>query len=235
MERQRLILLVVAVLAAALGVGAVFLYARGAETRAAEEYDTVQVLTATQEIAPGESIQLALEAGKVELSPVPQGQVLDGATDSTDDLAGDYARVRIYPGEQLISAKFGGEDEVEADGDLIIPGEEMAISVSIEDDARVGDFIRPGADITVFLTRPGDSTRVLLERVQVLAVGRTTSTPNGGQEDAGETSLLTLALTQKDAERVRFAESIGELSVALLNDESKVRTDEGVDSSNVFE
>ncbi|WP_141013835.1 Flp pilus assembly protein CpaB [Nocardioides sambongensis] len=235
MERRRLVLLLVAVLAAALGVAAVFVYARGAETRAAEEYGTVRLLVATEEIAPGEPIEESLANGRVDLLPVPEGQELDGATDSTDDLGGDYARVRIYPGEQLIAQKFGGKDEVEADSDLIIPAGKLAQSVSVEGAARVGDFIRPGADVAVFLTQDGSSSKVLLERVQVLAVGGETATPGSGGDQGGETSLLTVALTQREIERVLFAQSIGSLSVALLNDQSKVRADEGVDGSNVFE
>lgn len=237
MDRRRMLLLIAA-LVAALGVALVFVWARGAESRAADKYDTVEVLTASQKILPGEAIDSALEAGKIQLADVPRTQLLEGASESSEPLRGQVALTTLYPGEQLIPLKFGGADEVEAAATLPIPEGKIAISVEVEDAARVGDFIRPGAQITIFLTQEGTSTRVLLERVTVLAVGRTTSVPTDGTEEQAaesQTSLLTLAVNQKEAEKVRFSETIGALSVALLNDASKVKTDQGVDSNNVFE
>lgn len=237
MDRRRLLLLVAA-LVAALGVALVVVWARGVEAREADKWEPVEVAVASQRIAPGESIEAAEDAGKVRTVEVPRQQLLEGADDSTAALSGTVALTTIYPGEQLIPLKFGGVGDIEAAATLPIPEGKLAISVSVEDAARVGDFIRPGAEITVFLTQEGTSTRVLLNRVTVLAVGRTTSVPNEGTEqpvDGGATSLLTLAVAQKEAERVRFAETIGSLSVALLNDASKVKVDPGVDSSNVFE
>lgn len=237
MDRRRLLLLVAALIAA-LGVALVFVWARGAESRAADKYDTVEVLTASQKILPGEAIDDALEAGKVQLANVPKSQLLEGASESSEPLRGQVALTTLYPGEQLIPLKFGGVDEVEAAATLPIPEGKLAISVEVEDAARVGDFIRPGAEITIFLTQEGSNSRVLLERVTVLAVGRTTSVPTDGTEEeaaGGETSLLTLAVRQKEAEKVRLAETLGALSVALLNDASDVKGDEGTNPDNVFE
>ncbi|TIC88682.1 Flp pilus assembly protein CpaB [Nocardioides sp. GY 10113] len=238
MDRRRLLLIVAAVVAAC-GVSLVFVYAQGADARAAEKYDTVEVLTAAERILPGESLDDALEAGKVVLSEVAQGQVLADASSSADGLSGTVALTTVYPGEQLIPLKFGGADEVEAAASLPIPDGKLAISIAVEDAARVGDFIRPGAEVTVFLTRPALSTRLLLDRVTVLAFGTATTVPNEGGETPeardGLHSLLTVAVSQREAEKVRYAESIGSLSVALLNDGSKTEPDEGVDDANLFD
>ena len=42
------------------------------------------------------------------------------------------------------------------------------------------------------------------------------------QSDEAIQQLLTIAVSQRDAERVRFAEKDGELTAALLNDASEV-------------
>ena len=242
MDRRRL-LLVVAAVVAALGVALVFFYVRGAEARAAEKFDTVEVLTATKKIGPGESVDDALESGKIALSYVAQEQVLEGASDESDPLRGKVALTTIYPGEQLVPVKFGGVDEVEASATLPIPEGKIAISIAVEDAARVGSFIRPGAEVAVFLTQEGAYSRLLLERVTVIAAGTTTSVPGAekeSEEDAAADdddlqALLTIAVSQKEAEKVRLSQTIGELSVGLLNDTSDVKTDSGVNPENVFD
>lgn len=240
MDRRRLLLVVAAVIAV-LGVLLVFVYARGAETRAAKKFDTTQVITASQELKPGESFDEAQKAGKIQLTDVAQNQVLSGATTDSTSFQGKLALTTIYPGEQLIPAKFGGADQVQAAATLPIPAGKLAISIAIEDDARVGTFISPGSQVAVFLTQDGVFSKVLLPRVTVLAFGQATAVPDSGSTDTSASTadqnlkyLVTLAVSQKDAERVRFGATIGSLSVGLLNDQSKVAQDRGVGPANVF-
>ena len=58
MERRTL-LIGAAALLTTLGAVLVFLYARGADTRAADRFDTTSVLVATSAIAPGETLAAA--------------------------------------------------------------------------------------------------------------------------------------------------------------------------------
>jgi pilus assembly protein CpaB len=239
MDRRKL-LLVVAAVVAVLGVALVFVYAKGADKRAAEKYDTVEVLVANKKIAPGESFDEALESGKFELTDVTLGQVLDGAGDESDRFEGSVALTALYPGEQLVPEKFGGAFDVEAQTTLPIPEGKLAISILVNDDGRVGKFLAPGAEVAIIWTDIDRSTQepvlttVLLDRVTLLAAGSTTSLNGNGNEDAaaedapdaqseGEIQqLLTIAVSQRDAQRVRFAEKAGELTAALLNDASEV-------------
>jgi len=245
MDRRKL-LLVVAAVVAALGVALVFVYAKGADSRAADKFDTVEVLVANKKITPGESFDDALESGKFELADVAKSQVLDGADDSSDQFEGTVALTTIYPNEQLVPVKFGGTDQVEASVTLPIPEGKIAISIAVEDAARVGYFIRPGAEVAVIstlidrTTQAPIVTRTLLEKVIVLAAGDTSAiadSSGGDEEDGGEDGikqLLTIAVSQRQAEQVRFAEKAGELSVALLNSASNVNTDGGVNEENLF-
>jgi pilus assembly protein CpaB len=237
MDRRKL-LLVVAAVVAVLGVALVFVYAKGADKRAAEKYDTVEVLVANKKIAPGESFDEALESGKFELADVTNGQVLDGAGDEPDRYEGSVALTALYPGEQLVPEKFGGAFDVEAQTTLPIPEGKLAISILVNDDGRVGKFLAPGAEVAIIWTDIDRSTQepvlttVLLDRVTLLAAGSTTSL-NGNEDAAAEDApdvenegeiqqLLTIAVSQRDAQRVRFAEKAGELTAALLNDASEV-------------
>lgn len=250
MDRRRLLLVVAAVIAA-LGVALVFVYARGADARAAEQFDTREVLVATKTIDPGESFEDALAGGKIEKVAVTQGQLLDGAGDQTDPFDGKLALTTIYPNEQLVPLKFGGAFDVEAAATLPIPEGKIAISILVNDDGRVGKFLSPGAEVAVIFTDIDRSTgepvltQTLLPRVTVLAAGSTTALQEDGNVDgaaedapAGDErqiqQLLTIAVTQRQAQQVRFAEKDGELTAALLSNASEVDADKGVTKDNLL-
>src|ERR1700712_5433380 len=106
MDRRKVLLIVAAVIAA-LGTLLVFLYVRGADSRADQRYSAVQVLRVVKTIAPGESVEAAQAAGKIETSSVSQKDLIPGALSATDPVAGKVAVGAIYPGEQLLSSNFG--------------------------------------------------------------------------------------------------------------------------------
>lgn len=246
MDRRK-ILLVVAAVVAAMGAALVFVYARGAEARAADKFETVDVLVVNQAIERGESANTAFETGKVGLVKVPRAQVLAGATSDGTALTDQFALTTIYPGEQLIPEKFGGADEVEEVTTLPIPDGLIAISVSLSDTARVGPFIRPGAKVGVFLTGtlPPENlptTKLLMRDVLVLATGSTTAVaPPSAEEGEGTpteelpNTLFTLAVTQKQAEKILFAQGLGELAFALLNANSTLKPGDGARAEDLFE
>jgi len=243
MDRRR-ILLVFAAVIAALGTLLVFLYVRGADTRAQEEFDTVQVLTAVQLIAPGEAVDAAAAAGKFQLQPVPTSSLLAGYLIDTAAITGKVATTTIYPGEQVIASKFGGAAEASA---LPIPKGYLAISVNLTDPARVAGFVSPGSDVAIFWsgTDPNSQepfTRMLLPRVTVIGVGstapgQTTTTDASGTQTTEQlpNALLTLALKKENAERVIFASGNGSLAFGLLTKDSETPPGPGVRLRNLFQ
>ncbi|GAB2985217.1 Flp pilus assembly protein CpaB [Nocardioides montaniterrae] len=242
MDRRRL-LLVVAAVVAVLGVLLVFVYAKGAESRAAKKFDTVEVITASQELQPGESFDDAQKSGKIRLTPVTRNQLLSGATADSDGFRGKVALTTIYPNEQIIPTKFGGADEVEARANLPIPEGKIAISILIKDDGfRVGTFVAPGSTVAVFSTQDGTFSRVLLPRALVLGFGQSSNADNAGtnsttaqrSSDPDLPYLVTIAVTQKEAEQVRLAGTISTLSIGILNRTSHVTADSGTGTGSLF-
>jgi pilus assembly protein CpaB len=231
MDRRR-ILLVAAVLVAAMGAALVFLYVKGADTRAEQRFDTVKVLRATALIEPGEKVEDAQAAGKLALQSVAKDELLEGYQQGTENLAGTVALDPIYPGEQIISAKFG--TTAASQSSLQIPEAKLAISVNLTDPARVAGFVNPGSEVSIFLsgTDPQSGqqfTRLLMDRVTVLGVGSTTPVSKTTTDESGASTteelprtLLTLALDQKQAEKVLYSVSVGELAFGLLTDKSTV-------------
>lgn len=242
MGRRRLLILGAA-LVAVLGVALVLVYARGADERAEARFGGVKVLVAAERLAPGETVDAAEAAGRIRTATVARDDVLDGAVSAIDDIGGQVVLVPIYPGEQLIAPKFGAAGDAQAT--LPIPPGKMAVSVNLTDAARVSGFLQPGSEVAVFLNGTAQDTqqpftRLLLPRVTVLGVG-STAPVSKAEGDDGEAALeelaptlLTIAVGQRDAQKVLYASSNGELAFALLNGDSDIAPGPGVTSENLF-
>lgn len=239
MDRRKLMLFA-ATIVAALGTVLVFLYVQGADSRAVAKFQNVEVLRAVAVIEPGETIDAAAAAGKLQIDPVPAAVALPNVVSSIDGIAGEAANTRIYPGEQIVTDKFGDSGDASV---LPIPEGKLAISVQLTDTSRVAGFIKAGSRVAVFLNGTGTNgdafTRVLLPDASVIAVGSTTPTAPGEEAvvvEAVPSTLLTLALDQDQAQRVMYATKTGELSFALRNSESTITADDtGVTADNLFE
>lgn len=238
MDRRKL-LLVVAAIIAALGTGLVYLYVQSADSRAKENVASVEVVTATAVISPGETIDQIRAAGKLATSPVPRDQLLEGSMTDTSQLTGKSANTTIYPGEQIVLAKFT-EGTVAAPTSLDIPDGMVAMSVQLDDPARVAGFVNPGSEIALYASGSAGTgensgspdqpwVRLVLPKVTVIGVGSTTAVSTTTTDQTGTATteqmprtLMTLAVDQQDAERVSLAYKNSELWFALRTDKSKI-------------
>ena len=241
MDRRKALLVVAAVIAA-LGTLLVFLYVRGADTRADQRYDAVEVLRVVKQIPPGETVEAAQAAGKLETGSVPKKDFLPDALTGTESITGKSATAALYPGEQLTSSKFGSTGSATG---LTIPKGKIAISVNLTDPARVAGFVNPGDKVAIFMNGSGAAgtfVRLLLPNIQVIGAGTTTmvattttDTTGAQTTDQLPKTLLTLALTQNEAERVLFGSNNGELAFGLTNTDSQVAASKGVTTANLFQ
>jgi len=239
--KRKLILSIVSLAIASVGALLVFMYVKGVDDRAVAQQQPKQVLTVTAQIAAGESVADAMQAGKFELSTVPEASVLVGALDSTDPIEDMVATSVIYPGEQVIAAKF---DAVGAVSNLGIPDKRLAISVQLSDPNRVAGFVSPGSQVAIWLTwGEGEAAkiRLLLEDITVLGTGQTTlssttTTDASGQQTTEQIPLtiLTVSVDQTEAEKLRLAEKLGELSLGLRTDSSQTELSRGLSAKTLF-
>lgn len=248
---RRTVLMLVAILVAALGSTLVFLYVQGINDRAIEKQNPVQVLTATDTINPGESLDDAQAAGKLALTNVPEANVLPGALTSVASLQGELALTSIYRGEQILPEKFG--TTAAAADTLAIPKGKMAISVQLTDYDRVSGFVQPGSHVAIFVCVTGpkpkakgdllndscQGVRLLLPDIEVLGAGdtsllTTTTTDQTGAQTSEQLpkTILTIAVTQADAQKVIYADRNQDLTFALINEESTVKPNAGTYSNN---
>lgn len=241
MDRRK-VLLVVAALIAAMGTLLVFLYVRGADDRAVEQFDAVTVLKVKKQINAGETVAAAQAAGKIEEGTVDQGSKLEGALDTLAPIEGMIAQTTMYPGEQVVVNKFA--PTAAASNTLTIPKGSIAMSVNLTDTARVAGFVNPGDHVAIFLSN-ATASRVLLPDVEVIAVGTTTVVPTTTTDPSGAQTteqlprtLFTLGVNQQQAEKIMYAANGGggggELAFGLLNEDSVVKPDGGANASNLF-
>jgi pilus assembly protein CpaB len=241
---RRAVLLIVALLVAAAGTTLVLLYVQGINSRATAQQAPVQVLTATGQIESGETLAAAQSAGKVDLVEWPTAKVLPAAVSSVEGLEEQVALTTIFPGEQIIADKFGAAGDQDVIG---IPDGKMAVSVELSDTGRVAGFVRPGAQVAIFVTGQPQSgsalttSKVLLSKVEVIAVGQTTVRPTTTTSPTGTetveqipTTILTLAVTQEEAEKVFVSGQGGTLSFGLLNDKSVTRETAGTTVNDIY-
>jgi pilus assembly protein CpaB len=243
---RRRILLIVAAVVALLGTALVFVYVKGADTRAQAQFDMVQVLKASQDIASGESYDDALTAGKVGLVDVPKDQLVPGYEVAADGLKGKYAAQPIHAGEQVLSTMWGTTIQAST-SNLAIPEGKMAISVNLTDPDRVAGNLDTGSLVAIFVTGQADpntndtSTKLLLTKVTVLRVGSpvptsTTKTSTDGSQTTEDLprTLLTLAVDQSEAQKVIVASKADELTFALLTSNSATKNTPATSSNTLF-
>lgn len=252
---RRTVLMLVAILVAALGSTLVFLYVQGINDRAIADQQPVKVLVAKDVINPGESVEEATAAGKLELTEVPQANVLPDAMISTEALKGQLALTSIYPGEQILPAKFGATNSTET---LSYPKGTMGVAFQLTDYDRVAGFVQPGSHVAVFVcvNKPGkpkeddptadltcQGVQLLLSDVEVIGVGSTSllSTTTTDAETGAQTveevpkAILTLALDLESAKKAILADRNQDLTFALMNDDSQVVNGPPVYADQAFE
>ena len=240
---RRVALLTAAIVIAAIGTTLVYLYAKQANDRAIADAQPRDVLVASALIPAGQTAEQALAAGSLVKESVPAKAVAPGAVGNIEVLAGQVAIGPIYPGQQILTQLFG--ETAGAVTGIQIPKGLLAASFTFTDTARVAGFVNAGSEVAVFLTSPAASpdeeptTRLLLEKVKILAVGATTITPPADPTKANpevfQRATMTIAVSQAQLEKLVFAQTQGELYLGLLNDASEVEPGSGTNADNLFD
>jgi pilus assembly protein CpaB len=218
---RRTVLLIAALVVAALGTTMVFLYVNGVNDRALDKQSPYKVLVAKKAIEPGTTVKQADNAASFGTKIISQDALVPGAVSAVTGLTGSVATTRIYPGEQIIQPMFG---DSAGSSTLPVPADKVAMSISLTDPAQTAGFVYPGDTVAIFLTtttKAGQAqTQVLLPEVQVLAVDNQTGVPQDSDTTSGTDAsvpknILTIAVDQKDLQRVLVATKSGVLNLGL--------------------
>jgi pilus assembly protein CpaB len=229
---RRTVLLVAAVLVAAIGAGLVLIYVHDVNQKVKAREAPEQILVAKKIIPAGTTGAAASAEGDLEFLKVAREAVAPGALATIDQVENLVTLAPIYPGEQILSLKFGKQG---ASSLLTIPtAGTVALSISLSGPAGVNGFIAPGSQVAVFLSASG-STKLILPRVSVIAVGSRTLVPSSGQATGTnqQSDVVTFGVTAAQAQTLIYAQSAGSLYLTLLTANSSVPSLPPTTASNV--
>ncbi|NCO65391.1 MAG: Flp pilus assembly protein CpaB [Candidatus Aquicultor secundus] len=228
--KPRLVIIIVAVILGAIVALGVNSYLNNIKKQAVEEQKTVQVWVANHDIEKGTSIEDITTNRLAQLKEVPRRYVASQAISSTRNIEGQVLSVSISAGEQLTIGKF--KHPSEAGLSFTVPKGYLAVSIPYDSIRGIAGMAKPGDLVTVFASfNPGadgdDVTKILLQKVQVIAVGESVGaeketpnarTPGSSQVQSGSDNskkTITLALVPADAEKLVYAQENGKVWLGL--------------------
>ncbi len=242
---RRILAILAAAVIALVGAVLVLVYARGADARAVEAASPAKVFVSNTVVPAGTSLKDALRLGQIVQTDVAARAKPAGALEAVDENNGEeVALTDIAPGQYVLAAGFG--DTPLGEKALQVGAGKLAVSVQLQDPARVGNFVRPGSYLTVFMTYDlarletkastgdtqktdlGSGTSILLDNVKVIAMGDASLTPVQGSTDGAEAGpqsasfLVTLEVTPEQATRLIHGINNYTLYAALRGSELKV-------------
>lgn len=231
--KSRLLMVIVALVLALMSAYGITLYVRSLKTKVEKDEKQVKVLTAGESLPIGLSYKEMTSRRMVSFKEVPQKYVVYGAITSPDRIDGQVLATRVNRGEQLTADKF--KYSTQAGLSFAIPKDSVAISIPLDEVRGVAGMIKGGDYVSILATFDdvGDAkkttlTRLLLQKVRVLAVGSNIAPPEGraeekkslvstgGSRPTSERQTLTLSLKASDVEKLVFAEEKGKVWLTLL-------------------
>jgi pilus assembly protein CpaB len=182
---------------------------------------------------PVREVEIAQVRAVVAARAIPAGEMLtaDNVKDvpwpAATPLAGGFSKVADVVGRGLITAVVENEPITEAKlaqrgaGAGLpptIPAGMRAVAVKVDEVIGVAGFVVPGVHVDVLATveqQQDTMTRTFVPDVQVLASGTRYDRAQDGKPIP--TTVVTLAVTPQDAERIALAQSAGRVVLALRN------------------
>lgn len=258
---RRILTIVLGIILALIGTGVVLVYVKGADNRALAGQHPVNVLVATKQVPAGTTAQTALSEGLLSRQQLPAKSVPSDAVRSITPQLKSLVLSSDLPSGQLLLRPLLVTAVSAATG-LAIPTGKIALSLQFCLVRDVAGYVQPGSEVAVFNTfvsgTPGSATsscsgissqkgvtgihtRLVLPKVQVLAVGpaaltkpgstSATSTTfaqnNSSSQSSSSTTimLVTVAVNQADAERLIHLDETQVPYLALVTASSGVKAD----------
>jgi pilus assembly protein CpaB len=127
---------------------------------------------------------------------------------------------KVVAGEPVLDSKLAAKD---ARGGLaaLIPTTMRAVAVRVDDVVGVAGFIHPEDRVDVIVTlRVGNNeptSKVILQNVKVLAVGKELDVAEGGRGRAMPVTVATLLVDPEQAEKLALSATQGQILLTLRN------------------
>jgi pilus assembly protein CpaB len=196
-------------------VASALLLTRYMDRRAAEaRVPTRPVVVAAVDLPVGAE----LRAENLIVVDWPIGSVPEGAFVAPKELEGKVVAIRVYKREPLLAPKLAGS----GNGGLsaLLPAGMRAAAVRVDDVVGVAGFVQPGDSVDVIATIRSEagqavtSSKVILQNVRVLAVGKELDT-KARSDKVVPATVATLMVDASQSERLALAAVQGKILLTL--------------------
>jgi pilus assembly protein CpaB len=234
--RAKAIVIVIALVLAGVATVLAVDYINSARSEVAASSEPVEVLVAQEDIPRGLSAEELVAGGMILLEEVPQRYVAADAISSARAIEGQVLNTPLSKGEQVTTARFSLPSA--AGLAYSVPADQVAIAIPVDEVRGISGMVRPGDRVAVFVTiegadeedEGGTITRLLLSEAKVVAMGAALTAETATQEAEGDgggalvssntpneaPSVMTLAVSPTDAEKLIFGEEVGSVWITLL-------------------
>jgi pilus assembly protein CpaB len=226
-QDRTLIVLTVAVVTAGLAAFGIMRVIENLPVREVEVANR-QVVVAAAGLPMGKRLQ----ATDLRVVAWPSRSTVDGSFSSPEEVISRGVILPIAENEPITERKLAS---LEAGAGLppVIPEGMRAISVRVNDVISVAGYVVPGTRVDVLVTvRDGSAasepmTRTVVSKVEVLTAGTAYDQEKSKDGEPITATVVTLAVTPEDAERIALASNEGQITLALRNplDVDETKTD----------
>ena len=239
MGNRRMLILVVAVALAGLTAFLTFNYANAADERAFKDAELVSVLLVKKDIPKGFPGERALDEGYVGRESIPRKFFPAKALTNAQALRGQVALAPLSAGVPVVEGSFVEPRLAQESFAQRLPKGMQAVTLAVSDVQGVARLVVPGDHVNLMVTLDGEGagpaaaagggkqTQFVLQNIEVLAVGNTTTIQPGeaaiqaqslqaGTAKTVDSGLMTFAVPALDTERVVHANEIGTIHLTLV-------------------
>jgi pilus assembly protein CpaB len=220
-------------LAATVAIGR---FLRSKSTSAAQAFETSEVVVAAKEIPLGATITEDM----VKVVPFPKGGAPKGGLQEASAAVGRVPKAALIEGEPILEARLAPK-EAGTGFAALIPKDMRAMAVKVNEVIGVAGFIHPNDWVDVIAVMAPDNSvepraKVILQRVQVFAVGVELEPAQGQRDKPKQVTVVTLLVTPEESERLALAALRGKIQLALRTqlDDEEVATP-GIDPRRLVE
>lgn len=236
MSSRRTMILIAAIAVGLLAAFLVFNYVQGADDRANQDAQRVDVFVIEGDIARGLSGTQAFEQGLIVEDQIPQEFLPPTAITDPADIDGQVALNNLAPNQVLVQGMFVDPADAQVGFSELLEEGRVAVTVSLDQVRGVAGLLVPGDRVNMLVTasQEGDTSplaqnaRYLFQDVEVLAVGteaaaqpgeNITETAEGEEapveEETGDTGLITFSVPPEAAQLIASV-PVGSLYLNLV-------------------
>jgi pilus assembly protein CpaB len=258
---RRVLILVIAVALAGLTAFLTFNYANSADERAFKGAELVEVFMVKKDIPKGLPGEKALDEGYIGKESIPRKFFPAKAITNAQALRGQVALGALSAGVPVVDGSFVEPRVAQESFAQRLGKDQQAVTLSVRDVQAVARLVVPGDHVNLMLSMDkeggpaapgapggvsGKETKFVIQNIQVLAVGNTTSLqPGEGRTDqpqalqagvakTADSGLMTFAVPAIDAERVVHASQVGSIHLTLVPPDFAPAPVAPVNNGNLF-